>query len=344
MKAVGVIVVLELRQRVRAVSWYVLLGVFILLVAFVTVLLSIALFAFGAADAGGGVFSTIILFVLLLGSLVTPALSGSAINGDREAGTLATTQVTLVTTWQLVLGKFLAAWVSALAFLAAAAPFLVYATIVGHLGVDTTVVALLVLVVELGVIAAIGVGLSGIISRSLFSIVLTYLVVAALSVGTLIAFTLGGLVIQSEVRSTSSYATSFATDGAPVECSEPQVSVYRTPRFDLVWVFLAANPYVVLADAVPTQYDQNGFPTDLFGNIKLGVRAAQKSPDLDTSYSECDGKQLVQPTGRETIESTAPGWFVGLLVHLVLAPAALTAAWASTRTPAARLARGSRVA
>ena len=53
-------------------------------------------------NVGGLLYSLVIYFVLLLGVLVAPAMSGNAINGDRDSGTLATTQVTLITTWQLV--------------------------------------------------------------------------------------------------------------------------------------------------------------------------------------------------------------------------------------------------
>src|SRR3954447_8808340 len=141
LSGVGTVLALELRQRVRARGWYILLGVYVLLIAVVTVLLSLSLAGFGGGDTGSGVLSTIIYFVLLLGTLVTPALSGNAINGDRDAGTLATTQVTLVSTWQLIIGKFLAAWVTALAFLAAAVPFLIYASIAGQLGATTIIVS-----------------------------------------------------------------------------------------------------------------------------------------------------------------------------------------------------------
>ena len=343
---IGVIVSLELRQRVRTVAWYVLIGVFVALVAIVTVLLKIALGGFGADNSGGAIFSAIIYFVLLLGTLVAPALSGNAINGDRDAGTLATTQVTLVTTWQLILGKFLAAWLTALAFLAAAIPFLIYAALDGGISGTAILVSVLVLALELGVVAAIGVGLSGILSRPLFSVAVTYLVVAALSVGTLIAFALGGLSVQSDVRSTTSYATSYSSTGQPEQCGAPQTTNYPVPRFDYFWGVLVANPYVLLADAVPTAYDAEGYPTDLFGNIKLGVRQAQLPPDLTTNYDECAGDsfQSAFETPREIIDRTTPGWFVGVVIHLVLAVGALVWAWSRTRTPAAQLARGSRVA
>ena len=100
------------------------------------------------------VFSVVVFFVLLLGTLVSPALSGNAINGERDAGTLATTQVTLITTAQLVIGKWLAAWLTALAFLAASVPFLVFGIVLGQISAATIVISVLVLAVELGVIAA----------------------------------------------------------------------------------------------------------------------------------------------------------------------------------------------
>ncbi len=240
---VGVIVSLELRQRVRGRSWYVLLGVFVALIAIVTVLMSVALGVTRANDASGGaIFSTIIYFVLLLGTLVAPALGGNAINGDRDAGTLATTQVTLITSGQLVIGKFLAAWITALGFLAVAVPFLLYSSLLGGLSGAAIVVSILVLAIELGVVSAIGVGLSGVLNRPLFSIVATYLVVAALSIGTLIAFALGGLVVQSEQTITSSTAVAFDEQGIPTTCAPKETQVTRVPRFDYFWGILATNP------------------------------------------------------------------------------------------------------
>ena len=345
---VGVVLSLELRQRVRGVAWYVLLGVFVVLIAIVTTLLTVALNGFGMSTTergvGAGIYSTIIYFVLLLGTLVVPALSGNAINGDRDAGTLATTQITLITTWQLVLGKFLAAWITALAFLVAALPFIVFSALVGGLSPVTVLVSAAVLAVELGVVAAIGVGLSGILTRSLFSIVLTYLVVAALSIGTLITFALGGITVQTERTTTVISGVEYDSDGRTLECGEPMVTPQTVPRFDLFWGVLVANPYVLLADAVPTTYN-NGYPDDLFGYIKFATRSAQITPQ-DSVYNECDpnASNTASPTAEETIDSTIPGWFVGLFIHLLLAGGALYWAWARTDTPAGRLPKGSRVA
>lgn len=344
---VGVILSLELRQRVRGRAWYVLLGTFFALIAFVTVLMSIALSSSRVNNASGGaIFSTIIYFVLLLGTLVAPALGGNAINGDRDAGTLATTQVTLVTTGQIVIGKFLAAWISALAFLAASVPFLIYSALLGGLSGSAIVISIFVLAVELGVISAIGVGLSGMLDRPLFSIVTTYLAVAALSIGTLIAFALGGLVVQSEQITTVSTVVSSNDQGEPTGCIAGDKQFTTVPRFDHFWGLLAANPYVLLADAVPTNFDSRGNVTDLFGNVKLAERAVQIPPKATINYDECrDGSNSdVSPSAQKVIESTVPSWAVGLVIQVILAAAALAGAIARTRTPAGRLARGSRIA
>ncbi|TFD57239.1 ABC transporter permease [Cryobacterium suzukii] len=349
------IVTLELRQRVRGVSWYVLLGVFMLLVGIVTFLLWLATSAW--LSGGGGVFSTIIFFVLLLGTLVSPALSGNAINGDRDAGTLATTQVTLISTGQLVLGKFLAAWITALAFLAAALPFLIFAVVLGKVSLGTISVSVLVLAAELGVIAAVGVGLSGILSRPLFSIVLTYLMVAALSLGTLIAFALLGTATQQEATSVSYQVVESIYDEqtgkqSDIVCSTPETSTYNVPRFDYFWWILSANPYVVVADAAPGSFDAGGHPTDLFGQIAVGVRSAQVPPELYTEYNGCqeaangyaDRQFDSGPTPQEIYDGAVPSWFIGLFIHLLLGAGALTWAWRRTRTPATHLPSGSRIA
>ena len=341
---VWLIASIELRQRVRGVAWYVLLGVFMLLLLIVTVLLAITLGAIapvpGAPTAGPALFSTVIYFVLLLGTLVAPALSGNAINGDREAGTLATTQVTLVTTPQLVLGKFLAAWLTALAFLAVSVPFLIVAQVFGGVQGSTIGISIAVLAAELGVVSAVGVGLSGIIRRPLFSVVVTYLVVAALSVGTLIGFALGGFALQTHHTVHSAY-----DDGSGV-CQVQPDYVDTVPGFDKVWWMLAANPYVVLADAVPAHYDSRGNPDDLFGSLKFAERGAQIAPVIQTSVSDCTpGTGFVPPpSAREVIDRTVPSWFVGLLLQFALAVAALIGAVRLTRAPARRLASGNRIA
>lgn len=347
---------LELLQRVRTVSWYVLLGVFAILLIGATWL---AFLSFGAMqDSGPGVYSTVVYITLLLVILVSPTLSGNSINGDRDAATLAPVQVTLATTGEILLGKFLAAWITGLAFAVVAAPFLVIASLGGGLHGATVAVSVVVLIVEIGVIAAIGVAFSGVLARPLFSVAATYLVVAALAIGTVIGFGLVGSSMTSE--GTVSERMAAYDDDGPVckdgssECwDEPENMVcedwttYTQPvmRFDRVWWLLAANPFVILADATPTQFDRYGNPQDIFGYTKVGVRSTQVPPDLDQTWDECsDPYSASAPTPREILDQTVPSWFVGLGVQLLLAAGLLAWAYARTRTPARTLPPGTRIA
>lgn len=333
---IGIIARLELTQRLRSVGWYVLLGVFAVVMIGVTAL-SFAVFSWTGPSVGAGVFSVVVNMVLLLVVLVSPTLSGNAINGDRDAATLAAVQVTAASTGDIMLGKLVAAIVSGGAFLLVAVPFLALSLLGGGASPLVLLVALLVLAAEIVIVAAIGVGLSGLLARPLFSVVTSYLVIAALTIGTVIVFGMGGAAIRTE---TTSYYRPYDETG--VVCDRWETSTNETPRFDLVWWVLAANPFVVLADATPTEFSPEGYPVDMFGSIKYGVRSAQIPPG-GQRYDECASGQGGQ-TAREVIDSTVPSWFVGLGVQLVLAGGLFAGAWARTRTPARRLPPGTRIA
>ncbi|MEV7631553.1 ABC transporter permease [Microbacterium sp. NPDC089318] len=327
---------LELTQRLRSVGWYVLLGIFVVLLLGITAL---SFLIFSNNDLpGGGVFSIVVNFVLLLVVLVSPTLSGNAINGDRDSATLAPIQVTAATTGDIMLGKLLAAVATGCAFLLIAVPFLVAGLFGGGVTPGMFFVSLLVLLVEIVLVAAMGVGLSGLVARPLFSIAATYLVVAALVVGTLIAFGLGGAAIRTEV---THYERAWDESGEPI-CDSWEEYTYEQPRFDYVWGFLAANPFVVMADATPTRFD-DGYPQDLFGQIKYGVRMAQLPPG-EQRWDVCDGGYPSSPTPEEQMRGTVPSWFVGLGIQLVIAGGLFAGAWSRTRTPARRLPPGTRIA
>lgn len=358
----GTIVGIELRQRVRSVAWYVLLGVFAL------ILLGLLLLSFASFALWNGgnelFFSIVIMLVLLLVLLVSPTLSGSAVNGDRDAATLAPVQVTLVTTGEIVVGKFLAAWTSGLAFLVVAAPFLLVATFAGGLNPLVILTSLVILVVEVGVVAAIGVGLSAVVARPLFSVASTYLIVAALTIGTLLVFGLGGTALRTSQEVVSrdfdfaavpSGCDPFATspqNGCPspgeVGCVD-STSYTEIPRFDRVWWVLAANPFVILADATPPTYDpEYGGPSDLFSQIAYGVRLAQIAPEPRVERDSCatytSERVPDYTTPEQQVAGTAPSWFVGLLVQLVIAGGLMAWGIARTRTPSRRLPPGTRIA
>ncbi len=345
-RGVGLIMALELKQRVRGVAWYVILGVFFVLIALVTIGVWVLT---GSSASGGGLFSSIVYFVLLLASLISPALSGNAINGEREGGTLATIQVTSITTGQIVIGKWLAAWLASLALLVVTVPFLGIALLIGDVSALTVASSLGVLTAELGILAALGVGLSGLIRKPVFSVVVSYLTVAALSIGTLIAFGLAGSVTQVTVTSTT-IEGQYDSVGNYLGCAPPSTYTYTVPRFDPYWGLLVVNPYIVVADASAGDFDEFGQPQNLFGSLAVAVRQAQIPPETEPRYDYCTNPpynsfgETEAPTGEQLMRSGVPSWFIGLGLQTALAALALFGAWRATRTPSGRLASGSRIA
>ncbi len=350
------VVVLELRQRLRSRGWYIMLAIWFLLTGLVTWLTWASWNATQAAQRaysgftpeqtgpGSMIFEVVLAFVLLFALLVAPALSANAVNGDRAGGTLAILQVTLLQPGQILWGKFFAAWVAALAFLVASTPFLVIGVALGGMTPGHVIVALLMLAVEVGIVCAVGVGISALAGRPLFSIVVTYLAVAGLVIGTLIAFGLGtGLTQGTIMANQPEYRQYQPLSNGPVEpeytCSGPlrEQPAARTER--VAW-FLAMNPYVVVADAIPypVRTGPQGFTSvGAIENISQGARYAMAGPE--GTYPCANGEAKPRYLAQET-----PLWPLGLGLQLVLASLLMWLGWRSLRTPAHRLAQGTRIA
>lgn len=364
LRGVGDVVGLELRQRLRSRGWYIMLGIWFVIIGLVTLL---TWSSWNAAkvytessngsptgSAGSMIFEIVVAFVLLFGLLVAPALSANAVNGDRAGGTLAILQVTLLTPGQILWGKFFAAWVAALAFLVTSVPFLLVGVVLGGMTPGHILVALLMLAVELGVVCGIGVGISALANRPLFSIVISYLTIAALVVGTVISFGLGVSGTQGTVMANqpnyqsagiypdySGQGSGESQFGPQYVCQGP-LTEQRTARTERVAWLLSLNPYVVVADAIPYPTRDTG-QTGMFGSagvlegISQGARAALAGPE--GTYPCANGK--VQP---HYLEQTTPMWSLGLALQFLLAGGLMWLGWRALRTPARRLAQGTRIA
>ncbi|MDQ0692601.1 ABC transporter permease [Arthrobacter sp. W4I7] len=351
------VVVLELKQRLRSRGWYIMLAIWFVLTGLVTWLTWASWNASQEAQRaysgyvappetgpGSMIFEVVLAFVLLFALLVAPALSANAVNGDRAGGTLAILQVTLLQPGQILWGKFVAAWAAALAFLVASTPFLVIGVALGGMTPGHVLVALLMLAVEVGVVCAVGVGISALAGRPLFSIVVTYLAVAALAVGTLIAFGLGtGLTQGTIMANQPQYRAYEQLSNGPAEpqytCSGPlqEQRVMRTER--VAWL-LAMNPYVVVADAIPypDRAGQQGFRSvGAIESISQGARYALAGPE--GTYPCANGE--VKP---QYLAQSTPMWPLGLGLQLLVAALLMWLGWRALRTPAHRLARGTRIA
>lgn len=336
----------EFRLRIRAGRWKVLLGVwFVVLLAF-TALLDAALGAVTDPDVQGGaiLYGGLMLFVLGLALLVVPALAAQSVNGDRERGTLATLQVTRLSAGEIALGKFAAAWGTALVFLALTLPLVAYAMAQGGVPFTRVLVVTLVLALLLGTVCAISLWLSSVLSRTTTSGVLAYLAVFGLTVGTLIVFGLVAAVTAE--RYTETFDNSCEFEPPDSGCVEGTQSFESTRlRTDRIWWLLAPNPFVVLADASPRRTPREVRPDDFtqdqfgqddldpLGGIGRAVRLLRFTPDES---------EALQDTELATLER--PVWPTGLAINTLLGVGALVLTTRRLRTPSRTLPRGQRVA
>ncbi len=139
------------------------------------------------------------LVVLGLSLLVVPSLAAQSVNGDRERGTLATLQVTRLSAAEIALGKFAAAWGTALLFLALTLPLALYAVTQRGVPVTRVLIVTLVIAVLLGTVCALSLFLSAALPRTTASGLLSYAAVAVLTIGTLIAFGLATALTAERV-------------------------------------------------------------------------------------------------------------------------------------------------
>ncbi|MDN6179310.1 MAG: ABC transporter permease [Micrococcaceae bacterium] len=374
----GTVFQLESRQRMRSRGWYVMLAVWFVVTALVA---GLAAWTAGSEEGFGQVmFELVIGFVLFFGLLVAPALSANTITGDRAGGTLAILQNTLLTPGQILCGKWLAAWVSSLAFLLVSVPMIIWAMTYGDVYLPAVPVLVLLTAVEMGIACAIGVGISARSARPLFAIVASYLVVALLGLGTVIIYGLSfqlvkGTAMASEqiwpddpwddvqyndqgeavdahgevIEDQEAYFAEIEEkavmnyDGQDFTCGKSlsRITVYHTERN--TWL-LAANPFVVVADAAPVK--PRAAADDYYGEgpmeaVSSIVRQSQRGA---AAMDPClDG--VKQPVVDETdLAGTAPLWPLGLGVQVVLAAGLLESGRRRLRTPVKKLARGSRLA
>ncbi len=344
----------EFRLRIRAGRWKVLLAVFFVILLGFTWLLRAGLGQLATDELpfkGTILYGGLMLFVLGLALLVVPALAAQSVNGDRERGTLATLQVTRLTAGEITMGKFAAAWGTALVFLALTFPLVAYAMTQSGVPLGRVVVVTVVLALLLGTVCAISLWLSATLSRTTTSGVLAYLSVFALTIGTLIVFGLVTAVTTETYSQTYNETCPEPPPGLPGQfgCVEGPVTYESTrARTDRTWFLLAANPFVVLADAAPRLPDER--PDRSFGNVDSGVRARDLDPlgqigrvvrDLRAaplgSSIPVEGPALPRQEPKSV-------WPTGLAINVALGVGALLLTSRRLRTPTRNLPKGQRVA
>ena len=357
---VHTIMVLELRQRVRATRWRIMLGIWLAVLILLCGGLAIAVETTSPGDTSNeyllALYDVVVCFVLGIGLIVAPTLSATSINGDRADATLALLQATALRSQEIVVGKLLAAWAAAIAFLGVATPFLIILTVAGGSHWQALLAHLVILVFTLGAVCAIGLGFSGLTARPSASAVLTYLVVAALTVGTPLATAISASLVTG-TQTVETYEVDYgdSTD-QKVTCEpEPEIRTHDVTRTDWIWWMLAPNPFVALGDATAHAPQQPasasvGDPASLLSLTGEGVDFMRDPQPERVVHNYCEDRQDLDDSSSSSRNDRGPlathlvFWPASLVVLMALGAGGLVTAGRRLRVPAGKLPRGVRLA
>ena len=202
--SVVTIMVKELRSRMRGRRAFIVLTVYLGILALITygVYVVVAPNARGITGGFGGfggqanasaligqsIFTLLSIFQLILVCFIAPAFTAGQISLEREKQTLDLLISTPMRPSAIVIGKLAAALAFVVLMIVAAIPITAIVLMYGGAAVDDIVRQQLVLLATALVLGAIGLFYSALLKRTQAATVLTYITVLALTLGTTMLF------------------------------------------------------------------------------------------------------------------------------------------------------------
>ena len=202
--AVVTIMVKELRSRMRGRRAFIVLTVYLAILALITygvyaMIAPAARGAFGPLGIGGGqanasaligqtIFTVLSIFQLILVCFIAPAFTSGQISMEREKQTLDLLISTPMRPGAIVIGKLAAALAFVVLMIVAAIPISAIVLMYGGASVDDIVRQQLVLLATAMALGSLGLFFSALLKRTQTATVLTYLSLLALTLGTSMIF------------------------------------------------------------------------------------------------------------------------------------------------------------
>jgi hypothetical protein len=159
------ILVKEMRGRMRGNRAMLILTIYLSIIAVVTLLVYLAMastMSFGVSDLevgrriGKTIFLTVMTVALALVCIITPALTSPSIAGERERQSFDLLITTLLSPWQIVLGKLTAALAFALLLIVAVLPMAGLSFLFGGVSGIELLIGIVGLVVSAILFASLG--------------------------------------------------------------------------------------------------------------------------------------------------------------------------------------------
>lgn len=236
---VGTIMTKELRSRMRGRRAFVLLTIYLGLLALITY----AVYLLAAPSTGVGIqpanasaivgqsiFVVLSIFQLILICFIAPAATSGQISLEREKLTLDLLVSTPMRPGAIVVGKLAAALAYVVLMILAAIPITAIVLMYGGVTVGDIVRQQVVLLAVAFALGAIGLFFSALLKRTQAATVLTYITVLALTLGT------GAIFVFWTIFANQS-ASGFVVDPEPA----PEVLLYVNPGIAMVDVIAVSG-------------------------------------------------------------------------------------------------------
>ena len=238
---VGAVGVKELRGRMRGRRAFVILTLYLVLLAGFAWMVELIMertyatgfggnATFATAAIGQGIFVSILMLETLLVAFLAPMATAGSISLEREKQTLEMLAATPITSVSIVLGKLLSALIYVWLLIAASIPLTAVVFVFGGVAPDDILHGYLVLIVTALGLGAFGLLCSSLVKRTQAASAITIFGVLALSMGSLFAILFWqALATADEGRGTG-----------PIKGSPPAPLIFL-------------NPFLAQADVAPTE-------------------------------------------------------------------------------------------
>ncbi len=182
----------ELRGRIRGWRAVTMLVIYLAITAIVTLLVyaaSASSFERGISDPeagrgiGKGIFLTVMVATLVQVCVISPSLTAGAISGEKERQTYDLLLISLLSPWQIVLGKLAAALAFALLLIIAALPIAGLAFLFGGVSGTEVLIGMIGIMATAVCYATVGLFASALMRSTLSATVLAQAMVIGLLLG-----------------------------------------------------------------------------------------------------------------------------------------------------------------
>ena len=132
-------------------------------------------------------YNVLAVFQFILILLITPALTGGSISGERERQTLDLLLCTNISPFSIITGKVVVSIAHVLLLVTASLPILSIVFLFGGISILDMILLFCFYLVTALMVACIGIFYSTVFRKSVVSIIMTYITLGVLTIGTLVA-------------------------------------------------------------------------------------------------------------------------------------------------------------